>query len=105
MTKMPPDDTARGPAHTTEQMIAGMREGFPAMRDRDMRTAEAIGRRLRAQRKALGLTQAQVGERAGIKQSYIAEIEAGTVNTTLDTLAKIGRALGLTSIDLPIPAA
>ena len=69
-----------------------------------MRAAKAIGERLRSQRKALKLTQAQVGKRAGVKQSYIAEIEAGTVNTTLDTLAKVGRALELTSIDLPIPA-
>lgn len=48
-----------------------------------------------AQRNILGLTQEQVAERAGLKQSAVARLESGTVTPKLDTFAKIARVLEL----------
>jgi len=48
---------------------------------------------LRALRKRAGLTQAELAKRAGVSQSLIARIEAGTVNPRLSTLIKIYSAL------------
>ncbi|RLE96784.1 MAG: transcriptional regulator [Thermoprotei archaeon] len=48
---------------------------------------------LRALRRRAGLTQAELAKRAGVSQSLIARIEAGTVNPRLSTLAKIYNAL------------
>jgi predicted transcriptional regulator len=44
---------------------------------------------VKAKRIALGLKQADVAARAGISQSMIARIEAGTVDPRVSTLAKI----------------
>ena len=48
---------------------------------------------LRALRRRAGLTQAELAKRAGVSQSLIARIEAGTVNPRLSTLIKIYNAL------------
>lgn len=40
-----------------------------------------------------GITQAQLAERSGLKQSAIARIERGKVNPTLDTVLKLAAAL------------
>jgi transcriptional regulator with XRE-family HTH domain len=44
-------------------------------------------------RTALGLTQAQLAERIGVRQPRIAEIERGDANPRLDTLARLSAAL------------
>jgi transcriptional regulator with XRE-family HTH domain len=59
-----------------------------------------VARRLQAARVRAGLTQTQLGERAGVKQSYIFELEYGTTNITLRTLEKMASALGLEVHDL-----
>lgn len=48
---------------------------------------------LRILRKRAGLTQAELAKRAGVSQSLIARLEAGTVNPRLSTLTKIYNAL------------
>ena len=48
---------------------------------------------LKALRKRAGLTQAELARRAGVSQSLIARIEAGTVNPRLSTLMRIYNAL------------
>ena len=48
---------------------------------------------LRLLRKRLRMTQKQLAKRVGIPQSYIAKIESGAKNPTLNTLDKIFRAL------------
>jgi predicted transcriptional regulator len=48
---------------------------------------------LRRWRLALGLTQAQVAERAGVSQPLVARIEKGTVDPRLSTLRAVVRAL------------
>ncbi|MGH7117833.1 MAG: helix-turn-helix domain-containing protein [Acetobacteraceae bacterium] len=69
---------------------------------------KGIARRLFAARKKSGLTQAQLGERAGVKQSYIFELEQGTTNITVGTLVKMASVLDLDPRELlpgkPMPA-
>ena len=40
-----------------------------------------------------GLTQTQLAEAAGLKQSYVSQIEAGTRNGSVDALTRIAEAL------------
>src|SRR5437764_9972483 len=55
-----------------------------------------IGRRLFERRRTLGYTQAKLAALSGINQADISKIEHGEANPTLDTLAALATALGLT---------
>ncbi len=59
----------------------------------DMR---AIGNKLLAVRKKVGLTQAEVAEMAGLSDRTYADIERGTVNMRAETMLKICAALHIT---------
>lgn len=59
-----------------------------------------LGERIRTFRKAKGLTQEILGEKAGLSYKFIGEIERGQVNPSLDTLAAIAEALNVTVGDL-----
>jgi predicted transcriptional regulator len=52
---------------------------------------------IRAKRVALGLKQVDVAEKAGLSQSMVARIEAGTVDPRVSTLSKIVQVLNVTS--------
>lgn len=54
---------------------------------------DLFGKRVREYRTALGLTQQELAERAGLHRSYVGEIELGRRNVTLQTAAKIAKAL------------
>jgi transcriptional regulator with XRE-family HTH domain len=45
-------------------------------------------------RSQLGLSQAELAERAGVKRPYIARIEAGKANPTVESLGKVLAAVG-----------
>ena len=45
-------------------------------------------------RKELGLTQMQLGKRAGISQPNVTRFESGTYNPSLEFMVKIAAALG-----------
>lgn len=45
-------------------------------------------------RKELGLTQSELGKRAGISQSNITRFESGNYNPSLEFLVKIAGAMG-----------
>lgn len=47
-------------------------------------------------RKEIGLTQAELGKRAGLSQPKIAKIERGDANPELRTLGRLAGALGIT---------
>jgi transcriptional regulator with XRE-family HTH domain len=51
---------------------------------------------LRSLRLAAGLSQAKLAEGAGATQSYVARIEAGTLDPGTDMLARLAAALGAT---------
>ena len=55
---------------------------------------------IRAWREYRNLTQAQLAEQTGVKQSYIAMLEAGERQGTVDVLVKIARVLKVDVDDL-----
>lgn len=54
-------------------------------------------------RNVRGLTQAKLAEMAGISRSYLAGVECGNYNPSLETLNSIAKALGLEASDLIHP--
>ena len=56
----------------------------------------AIGNKLLAIRKRMGLTQAEVAEAAGLSDRTYADIERGTVKMRVDTIIHICNALHIT---------
>ncbi len=49
---------------------------------------------IRGRREAAGMTQAELGKRLGVRQSAIAQWEAGDKNHTTDKLPLLAEALG-----------
>lgn len=58
--------------------------------------ADTIGQRLRARRVELGLTLAQVAEKAGLSLPYVSNLERGRGNPTIEALEALAHALGMT---------
>lgn len=58
-------------------------------------TAAALGARLRARRKALGLTQTELAELAGTTQRTVSVVESGKPTSRLDVVTAVADALGL----------
>ena len=56
----------------------------------------AIGNKLLAYRKKLGLTQNELAEQAGLSNRTYADIERGTVNMKVETILRICSALHIT---------
>jgi transcriptional regulator with XRE-family HTH domain len=59
-----------------------------------------IGERIKSIRRARGLTQEEVAEKAGIKSSYVTGIETGKRNSSLKTVAKLLNALNVEPSEL-----
>ncbi|RWM35750.1 helix-turn-helix domain-containing protein [Mesorhizobium sp.] len=59
------------------------------------RSPHQIGNLIRRQRKTLGLSQAQLGERAGLRQASVSLIETGNPAVRIDTLLALLAALDL----------
>ncbi|GIP35954.1 helix-turn-helix domain-containing protein [Paenibacillus sp. J2TS4] len=59
-----------------------------------------VGKRIRAIRKAKGLTQLQLAELSNLDDAYIGAVERGERNFTIDTLEKIHTALQVDAADL-----
>jgi transcriptional regulator with XRE-family HTH domain len=57
--------------------------------------AKLFGKRLKARRQALKLTQAQLFRKTAITGAYISLIEQGRANPTLDMMIKLAHAVGL----------
>lgn len=55
-----------------------------------------VGNKLYAIRKRCGMTQAQVAEAAGLSNNTYAEIERGVVNTSIESIMQVCRALHIT---------
>lgn len=56
---------------------------------------EMIGKRIRKRRKEKGLSQDQLGEQVGISLSFMGHIERGTRKASVETLARLSKALGM----------
>jgi len=59
-----------------------------------------LGRRIRARRLRLGMTQEELAERSALHYTYIGQIERGEKNLTVSSLEKIVAALDITFCDL-----
>ena len=59
------------------------------------RDAKQIGQALRRRRKALGLTQAQVGEKAQLRQETVSKLESGRPGVPLQIMLAVLQALDL----------
>lgn len=59
-----------------------------------------LGARLRAQREALGFTQAKLAEKVGVSPNYIGVLERGLKLPTLDTLVLLAKALDMSPAGL-----
>lgn len=60
-----------------------------------VRTAKQMGEAITRERRARGLTQAQLAEKAGLRQEAISKIEGGNPATGFDRIARILAALDL----------
>jgi transcriptional regulator with XRE-family HTH domain len=60
-----------------------------------LRDATGLNQALRSRRKALGLTQEQLGQRAGLAAKHVSRIENGTHEPKVSTLFALVSALGL----------
>jgi DNA-binding XRE family transcriptional regulator len=72
----------------------GERSGLAALNDVD---GVRLGQRLRALRLAAGLTQAELARRTGIHRPNIARVEAGRHTPSLETLARLAAAIGIST--------
>jgi XRE family transcriptional regulator, regulator of sulfur utilization len=61
---------------------------------------KVLGETIRAERKRLGWSQEKLAEKADLARNYIGNIERAEYKITVETLAKIARALNLTVHDL-----
>lgn len=59
------------------------------------RSPSQIGNLIRRQRKKLGLTQAQLGERVGLRQATVSLLETGNPAARIDTLLALLATLDL----------
>ncbi len=59
-----------------------------------------LGLNVRRQREAKELTQEKLAERAGLDPTYISGIERGLRNPGIKNVAKLVKALGLTTAEL-----
>jgi transcriptional regulator with XRE-family HTH domain len=59
-----------------------------------------FGRNLRATRKAKGLTQETLGERADLHPTYVGSVERGERNVSIDNMERLAHAVGVDVTDL-----
>ncbi len=60
-----------------------------------IRSRKELGAAIARARKALALSQGDLGRKASLRQPLISELENGTTNATLDTVLKVLAALDL----------
>ncbi len=60
----------------------------------------ALGRSVRRRREARELTQEKLAEKAGLDPTYISGIERGLRNPGIKNVARLAKALGLTTAEL-----
>lgn len=65
------------------------------MHTRILRDATGLNQSLRSRRKELGLTQEDLGQRAGLAAKHVSRIENGTHEPKVSTLFALVSALGL----------
>lgn len=59
-----------------------------------------IAENIYQRRQKIGLSQEALADNCGLHRTYIGAIERGERNLTVNTLARIAKALGCTAVDL-----
>ena len=65
-----------------------------------MDIVQLLGSNVRAHRTRLGLSQEELAFRAGMKRSYLSDLERGTRNPSVRALGRLAEALGLSAAAL-----
>lgn len=65
-----------------------------------MGTSEQIGKRIKELRENAKLSQAQVADKADISVNYFARLERGEVNSSVEVLMNIAKALNVKSSEI-----
>ena len=63
-------------------------------------TASAIGRRIERLRKQRQWSQYTLADKAGVSRQHLRRVESGACDPTIGMVTKLGRALGVTLVDL-----
>jgi transcriptional regulator with XRE-family HTH domain len=63
-------------------------------------TYKAVAQRIKKFRKASGLTQAALAEKAGVSPNTVARLERGLHRASSETVEKLAKALGVTASDI-----
>ena len=88
--------TSAKAAVSEEHALRALRQNPHAVRDRPEKVLEvAIGREVRAARKKLGITVADLATSTGISLGMLSKIENGVTSPSLTTLQALSRALGV----------
>jgi len=96
MTKPPAGKHKNDPLKTALPPVRALRQDPHAVRDRPEKVLEvAIGREVRAVRKKLGITVADLAASTGISLGMLSKIENGVTSPSLTTLQALSRALGV----------
>ncbi|MCZ8314123.1 helix-turn-helix transcriptional regulator [Phreatobacter sp.] len=61
---------------------------------------KVVARNLRRARRAVGLSQEALAEKASVDRSYVSRVETGKVSVGVDTLAELARAVGVAPSEL-----
>ena len=61
--------------------------------ERDCLARTALSKNIRRKRRAHGLTQQELAERAGIDRSYLARLEAEAINVSINVVFALSKAL------------
>ncbi len=65
-----------------------------------MDLVQLLGENVRRIRKERGLSQEELAFRAGMKRSYVSDLERGTRNPTVRALGRLADALGTNAVEL-----
>jgi transcriptional regulator with XRE-family HTH domain len=60
----------------------------------------AFGAVIRKQREALGMSQEELGDTAGLHRTYISLLERGRRSASIETILRLAKALGTSGSDL-----
>jgi transcriptional regulator with XRE-family HTH domain len=62
-----------------------------------------FGENLRRQRKAMGISQEDLADKAGLHRTYIGSVERGERNVSIDNIERLASAVGSTIQELLQP--
>ena len=82
------------------QYIAGMQATNPASIPESFAGSSDIAQRIRSARARAGFTRKQLAAASGASERYLAHLEAGTGNPSIEMLVAIAQALGIAAAEL-----